>query len=221
VERSSINRRSSSLSMPRLWSGNRALGLSVAGGRSSPPPWSWDALIRMASSAWTSAVRPAGLPTACCSMEPRVCMPWTWDTGNSTGGSVKTPERTNIRYIDAATIPEPVALVVIDVSFISLKKVLPPIVPLLLPEATLIALIKPQFEVGKGQVGRGGIVRDEAQRQMVVRTIVVFAGDLGFRLERTVDSPVKGKKGNREILAIFKYRPPICDMKEGPVVNES
>jgi 23S rRNA (cytidine1920-2'-O)/16S rRNA (cytidine1409-2'-O)-methyltransferase len=130
-------------------------------------------------------------------------------------------ERTNIRYIDAATIPEPVALVVIDVSFISLKKVLPPIVPLLLPEATLIALIKPQFEVGKGQVGRGGIVRDEAQRQMVVRTIVVFAGDLGFRLERTVDSPVKGKKGNREILAIFKYRPPICDMKEGPVVNES
>ncbi|ALA60546.1 TlyA family RNA methyltransferase [Nitrospira moscoviensis] len=130
-------------------------------------------------------------------------------------------ERTNIRYIDAATIPEPVALVVIDVSFISLKKVLPPIVPFLRPEATLIALIKPQFEVGKGQVGRGGIVRDEAQRQSVLQHILAFAGGLGFQVKQTLDSPVRGKKGNQEILAIFTYRPLICDMKEESAVNAS
>lgn len=116
-------------------------------------------------------------------------------------------ERTNIRYIDASTIPEPVRLVVIDVSFISLKKVLPPLVPLLHPGATLIALVKPQFEVGKGQVGRGGVVRDDVQRQTVLQNIIGFSQDLGFQVRTTMDSPLKGKKGNREMLAIFGFNP--------------
>jgi 23S rRNA (cytidine1920-2'-O)/16S rRNA (cytidine1409-2'-O)-methyltransferase len=114
-------------------------------------------------------------------------------------------ERTNIRYIDASLIPEPVGLVVIDVSFISLKKVLPALLPLLQPRAIIITLVKPQFEVGKGQVGRGGIVRDEAQRQGALQVVVDCAGALGMQLQRTLDSPIKGKKGNLEILAVFEF----------------
>ncbi len=114
-------------------------------------------------------------------------------------------ERTNIRYIDRSTIPESVGLVVIDVSFISLTKVLSPILQFLSPGAVVIALVKPQFEVGKGQVGRGGIVRDEAQRQGVLLRIITFASELGLQAVKTLDCPIKGKKGNHEILAIFEF----------------
>ena len=114
-------------------------------------------------------------------------------------------ERTNIRYVPPSAIPEPVDLVVIDVSFISLTKVLPPIIPFLRAPAHVIALIKPQFEVGKGQVGRGGVVRDDAQRAEAAQRVVRFAADMGLKAMGTVDSPIKGKKGNQEILAIFEY----------------
>jgi 23S rRNA (cytidine1920-2'-O)/16S rRNA (cytidine1409-2'-O)-methyltransferase len=114
-------------------------------------------------------------------------------------------ERTNIRNIDSSLIPEPVGLVVIDVSFISLTKVLPGLLPLLEKPAIIITLVKPQFEVGKGQVGRGGIVRDEGQRQGALEGIVRFGKDLGLQLLKTLDSPIKGKKGNLEILAIFEW----------------
>lgn len=116
-------------------------------------------------------------------------------------------ERTNIRYVDVSVIPESVDVVVIDVSFISLRTVLPPIVPFLRHGATLIALVKPQFEVGKGQVGRGGVVRDEAQRQRVLEAVVSCAEPLGLHVNKTLDSPLKGKKGNREILVIFTFNP--------------
>lgn len=114
-------------------------------------------------------------------------------------------ERTNIRYIPPSSIPEPVDLVVIDVSFISLTKVLPPIMQFLRSPAHVIALIKPQFEVGKGQVGRGGVVRDDTQRAEAAQRVVGFAEEVGLRTMRTVASPIKGKKGNQEILAIFEY----------------
>ena len=114
-------------------------------------------------------------------------------------------ERTNIRYMPPSAIPEPVDLAVIDVSFISLTKVLPPITQFLRSPARLIALIKPQFEVGKGQVGRGGVVRDDAQRAEAAQRVVRFAADMGLQTMRTVASPIKGKKGNQEILAIFEY----------------
>lgn len=114
-------------------------------------------------------------------------------------------ERTNIRHIDPSLIPEPVALVVIDVSFISLTKVLPALVPLLHPHAIVITLVKPQFEVGKGQVGRGGIVRDDAQRQGALQGVVDCAHGLGLQFHKALDSPIKGKKGNREILAVFEF----------------
>jgi len=116
-------------------------------------------------------------------------------------------ERTNIRYVDATMIPEPIDLVVIDVSFISLEKVFPAITPFLCPGAVVIALIKPQFEVGKGQVGRGGVVREEAQRQEVLQRILGVAAQLGLRTKKTLDSPLKGKKGNLEFLGIFEFSP--------------
>ncbi len=113
-------------------------------------------------------------------------------------------ERTNIRYLPPSAVPELVDLVVIDVSFISLTKVLPPVLPFLRSPAFIIALIKPQFEVGKGQVGRGGIVRDEIQRVEAVQRVIRFATEMGLRTMMTVESPIKGKKGNQEFLAIFE-----------------
>lgn len=128
-------------------------------------------------------------------------------------------ERTNIRYVDRSRIPEPVSLVVIDVSFISLTMVLPPVIQFLRPGAIVIALVKPQFEVGKGQVGRGGIVRDETQRQAVLKRILSCAEGLGLAEKSTLDSPIRGKKGNLEFLSIFEFRGDICVKKEPAVTS--
>ena len=108
-------------------------------------------------------------------------------------------ERCNIRHLDPATIPESIQLAVIDVSFISLRLVLPRVVRLLAPEATVVALVKPQFEAGVKQVGRGGVVRDDGVRQEVAQRIQGTAQRLGFDCLGHFDSPVHGKKGNREI----------------------
>jgi len=115
-------------------------------------------------------------------------------------------ERTNIRYVDRAAVPEPIDLAVIDVSFISLTLVLPTVVHLLNHSAEVVALVKPQFEVGKGQVGRGGIVRDDAQRELVTEKIIACAAQLGLQLKGVLDSPVVGRKRNREILVGFRQK---------------
>lgn len=109
-------------------------------------------------------------------------------------------ERTNIRDIDPFLIPEPVDIVVIDVSFISLKKVIPAVIQLLKPDAELIALIKPQFEVGRDQVGKGGIVRDEAARIAAVDRVRKFITGLGFEVKGVIPSPITGQDGNVEFL---------------------
>jgi len=109
-------------------------------------------------------------------------------------------ERTNIRYVDRSLIPDPINLAVIDVSFISLLLVLPVVVPLLDNDGSLVALVKPQFEVGKGEVGPRGIVRDDAQRGAVTKKVLECASQLGLSPIGVLDSPVKGRKGNREIL---------------------
>jgi 23S rRNA (cytidine1920-2'-O)/16S rRNA (cytidine1409-2'-O)-methyltransferase len=113
-------------------------------------------------------------------------------------------ERTNIRYIDRSLIPEPIDVAVIDVSFISLTLVLPSVVPLLAQQAGVVALVKPQFEVGKGQVGSGGVVRDEGQRRAVTEKVISSAERLGLEAVGVLDSPVKGRKGNQEILVSFR-----------------
>jgi 23S rRNA (cytidine1920-2'-O)/16S rRNA (cytidine1409-2'-O)-methyltransferase len=112
-------------------------------------------------------------------------------------------ERTNIRYVDRTVVPEPIDLAVIDVSFISLTLVLPAVVNLLNRYAVVVVLVKPQFEVGKGQVGRGGVVRDDSQREAVTEKVIGHAALLGLQLKGVLDSPVIGRKGNREILVGF------------------
>ena len=118
-------------------------------------------------------------------------------------------ERCNARYLTEAQIPEPPALVVCDASFISLTLVLPAALALAAPEARLIALIKPQFEVGKGAVGKGGIVRDPAQHAAVCAKIGAFLEkDQGWELLGMTESPITGPDGNREFLvAAGKPRP--------------
>jgi hemolysin TlyA family protein len=116
-------------------------------------------------------------------------------------------DRQNIRYLPTSSVPDPIDLAVIDVSFISLALVLPAVLSFLRRPAWVIALIKPQFEVGRGQVGRGGIVRDDAQRQAVSERIVACAQQYGFVSLGLVDSPVHGQKGNREILAGLHWPP--------------
>lgn len=109
-------------------------------------------------------------------------------------------ERTNIRAMDRSLIPGYVDIVVIDASFISLEKVIPSIMQFLGPGAELIALIKPQFEVGRAQVGKGGIVRDEGARVAAVTTIVDFIRSIGLDVTGVIPSPIQGQDGNVEFL---------------------
>jgi 23S rRNA (cytidine1920-2'-O)/16S rRNA (cytidine1409-2'-O)-methyltransferase len=109
-------------------------------------------------------------------------------------------ERENIRHLDPAKLGEQPDLGVVDVSFISLSLVLPKMVELLAARAPLVALIKPQFEVGKGEVGKGGVVRDPAKRQAAVDKIVELARALGLAPAPTVESPILGPAGNVEYL---------------------
>ena len=109
-------------------------------------------------------------------------------------------EKTNIRYIDKNAIPELVDIATVDVSFISLTKVIPKICEFLKQGGEMIALIKPQFEAGRKYIEKGGIVRDEGVRKIVVDKIQTFAGKMGFRVIGTIPSPIKGLKGNIEFL---------------------
>lgn len=109
-------------------------------------------------------------------------------------------EKTNIRYLTPQDLEEKADGAVIDVSFISLRLVIPPVSRLLVQEGWIIALIKPQFEVGKGQVGKGGVVRDPAQHQKVILDITGFCEGLGWTPLGNMESPVLGPKGNREFL---------------------
>ena len=107
-------------------------------------------------------------------------------------------ERTNARHLDAAALPTPVDLVVLDVSFISARLLLPRIAALA-PAALALVLVKPQFEVGRGQVGKGGVVRDDALREQAVQSVAAAAAELGYAVGGRADSRLDGPKGNREI----------------------
>jgi len=109
-------------------------------------------------------------------------------------------ERTNIRQVTAEDLGVRPGLAVIDASFISLDKVLPPTLALLAAGAEIVALVKPQFEVGKGQVGKGGVVRDPSQHAAVIERVCTVAADLGCSVLGITDSPLLGQKGNREFL---------------------
>ena len=114
-------------------------------------------------------------------------------------------DRTNVRYIEVKHLPYRPDLVVIDTSFISLRLVLPAILRVVAAGADVIALVKPQFEVGKGKVGKGGIVRDEALRREALDGVLKFASGIGLKIIGVIESPIKGASGNQEFLAMFHY----------------
>jgi len=111
-------------------------------------------------------------------------------------------ERTNVRYLEREQIPEPVDLATIDTSFISLTKVIPRVLGFLSENGRLLALIKPQFEVGRGLVGKGGVVRQPELHQRVVSELERFCRDQGLAVEGVVESPLLGPKGNREFFIL-------------------
>ncbi|HEX5795255.1 MAG TPA: TlyA family RNA methyltransferase [Geminicoccaceae bacterium] len=128
-------------------------------------------------------------------------------------------ERTNARDLGRDLVPEPVELVVCDASFISLRIVLPAALRLARPGASLVALIKPQFEVGRGEVGKGGVVRDPALHAQVCAEIARWLGEtLGWQVQGTTPSPITGPKGNREFL--IAARKPVGGWPRSPATSE-
>lgn len=114
-------------------------------------------------------------------------------------------ENTNARYITPEDIPEPADFCSIDTSFISLTKILPPLKNLMKPGGHIISLIKPQFEAGKDQVGKGGVVRDPAIHQEVIEKVRTFGTEeLGFQWLELCNSPITGPAGNIEFLAYWE-----------------
>lgn len=114
-------------------------------------------------------------------------------------------DRTNIRTLTPAQVGEAVGLVVADCSFISLTKVLPGVPQFLAPGADVVVLIKPQFELAAGRVGKGGVVRDAGARAEAVAAVVAAAGALGFRVVGSCDSPITGQDGNVEFFAWLRW----------------
>ncbi|MDO8526505.1 MAG: TlyA family RNA methyltransferase [Deltaproteobacteria bacterium] len=112
-------------------------------------------------------------------------------------------ERQNIRYLSALQVPDKVTLVCLDLAFISLKKIFPVLVPFLSPEAVLIALIKPQFEVAKSEVGEKGVVKDPVLHDRVVKEIREAGEHQGWKCLGITPSPLLGPEGNREFLILF------------------
>ncbi len=113
-------------------------------------------------------------------------------------------ERTNIRHMPVEAIGELVDMATIDVSFISLKIVVPAVIAFLKNSACILALIKPQFEVGKNQVGKGGVVRDAVLHSRVIRDLTAFFIESGLSCETVIPSPILGPKGNREFFILLR-----------------
>jgi 23S rRNA (cytidine1920-2'-O)/16S rRNA (cytidine1409-2'-O)-methyltransferase len=121
-----------------------------------------------------------------------------------TDARVEVREGINARYLRPEDFPAKIDLVVMDVSFISATKIMPAIVPLLKETARLITLIKPQFEVGRGEVGKGGIVRDSQKHARVVEEVNEAAKVLGLWVRGVIESPIHGADGNVEFLALYE-----------------
>ena len=112
-------------------------------------------------------------------------------------------DRTNIRNLECGEIPDPIDLAVIDVSFISLEIVLPKVVEFLSPSALVVALVKPQFEVGRELVGKGGIVKEPGSHELAVSKVRASGEGLGWKFAGVIESPIQGAKGNKEFLIHF------------------
>jgi 23S rRNA (cytidine1920-2'-O)/16S rRNA (cytidine1409-2'-O)-methyltransferase len=115
-------------------------------------------------------------------------------------------EATDARDLDRLLVPDPVEIVVCDVSFIGLAKALPRALALAAPDSDLVALVKPQFEVGPGKVGKGGLVRSPADRQAALDDVVAFLGGEGWAVQGGAESPIRGGGGNQEFLVWARRR---------------
>ncbi len=136
---------------------------------------------------------------------------WAIDVGTNqldyrlrTDPRVKSMEGVNAREIDPALITDPIDILVADVSFISLRLAIPPLLPALKNNAHIVLLVKPQFEAGKGRVGKGGIVKDAAIHKEVVDGLITFFVRLGLTHHGVCESPIEGRKGNREYFICLK-----------------
>ena len=121
-----------------------------------------------------------------------------------TDARVEVREGVNARYLQPVDFAAKFDLAVMDVSFISATKIMPAVVPLLKDAACLITLVKPQFEVGRGEVGKGGIVRDAEKRARVIEEVNRAAELLGLRTRSVIESPIQGADGNVEYLALYE-----------------
>jgi 23S rRNA (cytidine1920-2'-O)/16S rRNA (cytidine1409-2'-O)-methyltransferase len=120
---------------------------------------------------------------------------------------VEVREGVNARHLGPGDFAERFDLITMDVSFISATKVLPALAGLLKEGGRVVVLVKPQFEVGKGEVGKGGVVRDPAQHARVVEEVNAAAAALGLRVAGVTDSPITGADGNKEFLALYELAP--------------
>ena len=119
---------------------------------------------------------------------------------------VEVREKTNARELKTEDFDNMFDLAVVDVSFISVTKIMPAIVDLMKLDARIVVLIKPQFEVGKGEVGKGGIVREPEKHQRVVGEVNEFAAGLGWPVQGLIESPILGAEGNKEFLGLYARR---------------
>jgi len=117
---------------------------------------------------------------------------------------VEVRENTNARELKPADFPSAFDLIVMDVSFISVTKIFPALLDLLAPDGKIVTLIKPQFEVGRGEVGKGGIVREPEKHLRVVNEINEFANKLGLTCLGVIESPILGAEGNKEFLSLYE-----------------
>lgn len=147
-----------------------------------------------------------------CLLQRGAAKVWAIDAGTNqlhyslrTDERVVSLERVNVRYIDPAIFTQPLDILVADVSFISLRLVIPPLFPALAPGARLVLLVKPQFEAGRDKVGKGGLVRDEAVREEVVDGLRRFFEEAGLSFDGKCQSPIRGQKGNVEYLIALTW----------------
>ncbi|MEZ5305966.1 MAG: TlyA family RNA methyltransferase [Pyrinomonadaceae bacterium] len=119
---------------------------------------------------------------------------------------VEAREKVNARYLKPDDFPEPFDLIVMDVSFISITKILPALADLIKENGRMVSLIKPQFEAGRGEVGKGGIVKDPETHKRVIKECLNAAETLGFTSIGVTESPIRGATGNTEFLACFEFR---------------
>ncbi len=117
---------------------------------------------------------------------------------------VRAIEGVNARYLDPRDFPEPFDLATVDLSFISLTKVLPAVVPLLKPEGAILMLVKPQFELSPSDIEKGGLVRDEKKHQKAVESVSAAAEALGFRVAGVVPAVIRGASGNQEYFLLVR-----------------